>query len=58
MEIGDGGTVSIEFFKMTYENCSDEEKNKIRENLLKYYKLDTFAEVMIVKKLREFIKVA
>ena len=43
MEIGDGGTASAEFFKMAYENCSEEEKRKIKENLLKYCKLDTLA---------------
>ncbi len=53
MEIGDGGTASAEFFKMTYEDCSNEEKKKVRENLLKYCELDTLAEVMIVEKLRE-----
>ena len=52
MEIGDGGTASVEFFRMTYDTCSDEEKKKIRENLLKYCELDTLAEVMIVEKLQ------
>ena len=51
MEIGDGGTASAEFFKMAYENCSEEEKKKIRDNLLKYCELDTLAEVMIVEQL-------
>ncbi len=56
MEIGDGGTASAEFFKMTYENCSEEEhKKKVRDNLLKYCELDTLAEVMIVEKLREIV---
>ncbi len=55
MEIGDGGTASAEFFKMTYEECSEEEKKNIRDNLLKYCELDTLAEVMIVEKLRELV---
>src|SRR3990167_5087795 len=55
MEIDDGGTASAEFFKMAYENCSNEEKKKIRDNLLKYCELDTLAEVMIVEKLREIV---
>ena len=56
MEIGDGGTASVEFFKMTYENCSDAEKKKIRDNLLKYCELDTLAEVMIVNELQKIVK--
>ena len=55
MEIGDSGTDSAEFFKITYEHCSEEEKKEIRENLLKYCELDTLAEVMIVEKLRELV---
>lgn len=48
MEIGDGGTASVEFFNMTYNKGKD-----VRESLLKYCELDTFAEVMIVEELRE-----
>src|SRR3989344_7097348 len=55
MEIGDGGTASVEFFRMAYENCSDEEKKKVRDNLLKYCELDTLAEVMIVEKLKKIV---
>ena len=55
MEIGDGGTASAEFFNVTYENCTEEQKKKVRENLLKYCELDTLAEVMIVEKLREIV---
>jgi len=51
MEIGDGGTASVEFFKMSYEECED--KAKIRENLLKYCEMDTEAEVEIVEALKE-----
>jgi hypothetical protein len=56
MEIGDGGTASAQFFNVTYGDCSDEEKKKVRDNLLKYCELDTLAEVMIVEKLRELIE--
>ena len=52
MEIGDGGTASAEFYKMCYNNGKD-----VREALLKYCELDTLAEVMIVEKLRELVKV-
>src|SRR3989344_4371496 len=50
MEIGDGGTASVEFYNMCYNNGKD-----VRENLLKYCELDTLAEVMIVEKLREIV---
>ena len=53
LEIGDGGTASTEFYRVTYEDCSDEERQKVRENLLKYCEKDTLAEVEIVEKLRE-----
>ncbi|PIN93214.1 hypothetical protein COU54_04060 [Candidatus Pacearchaeota archaeon CG10_big_fil_rev_8_21_14_0_10_31_24] len=55
MEIGDGGTASAEFFKVTHGNHTEEEKKKVRDNLLKYCELDTLAEVIIVEKLREII---
>jgi len=50
MEIGDGGTASVKFYNMAYNNGKD-----VREALLKYCELDTLAEVMIVEKLREIV---
>ncbi len=55
MEIGDGGTASAEFFNATYGACTEEEKKKVRDNLLKYCELDTLAEVLIVNKLKDII---
>ncbi|MFH1376434.1 MAG: DUF2779 domain-containing protein [Candidatus Woesearchaeota archaeon] len=55
MEIGDGGTASAEFFRVTYGDCPDAEKKKVRDNLLRYCELDTMAEVLIVEKLKELI---
>jgi len=55
MEIGDGGTASVEFFNATYGTYTEEEKKKVRENLLKYCELDTLAEVMIVEKLKGLV---
>jgi len=55
MEISDGFTASIEFLRMTYEGCGEEEKRKIRENLLKYCELDTLAQVEIVNELKNFV---
>ena len=56
MEIRDGFTASIEFLRMTYEGCGKEEKRKIRENLLKYCELDTFAQVEIVNELKNLVR--
>lgn len=50
MEITDGGTASVEFFNMCYNNGKN-----VRKALLKYCELDTLAEVMIIGKLRELI---
>ena len=53
MEIDNGGTASVEFYNMAYGNNNNKDKEKTRENLLKYCELDTLAEVMIVEKLKE-----
>ena len=53
MEISDGATASVQFYNMIYGDCTSEEKNKKREQLLKYCEMDTLAEVMIVEKLRK-----
>jgi len=52
MEIREGLTASVEFFKTTYEECVEKERQKIRKSLLDYCELDTLAQVMIVEKLR------
>ena len=44
-------TASIEFFRTTYEDCDENEKRKVRENLLNYCELDTMAQVEIVREL-------
>src|SRR3989338_2926568 len=56
MAISDGGTASVEFFNSHYTNASEEKRKQVREDLLKYCGLDTEAEIMIIEKLREFIK--
>lgn len=55
MAIGDGGTASREYFRVTFtENNKD--KSAVRENLEKYCGLDTLAMVEIVKKLKQLVK--
>ncbi|MBW2972858.1 DUF2779 domain-containing protein [Candidatus Woesearchaeota archaeon] len=53
MGITDGGTASVKFFNMAYGEC--ENKDKIRQDLLKYCELDTLAEVWIVEELGKLI---
>ena len=56
LEIRKGDVASYEFERVTYGNVSDEERLKVRRALEKYCKLDTLAEVEIVKGLREVAK--
>ncbi|MEX0920212.1 MAG: DUF2779 domain-containing protein [Candidatus Pacearchaeota archaeon] len=54
--IKDGGTASVEFYNMAYEDVySEDEREKIRGDLLKYCELDTLAEMLIVNKLKEIV---
>lgn len=53
LAIGDGGTASREWMRVTFEDCPVDEKNALREHLLRYCKLDTQAMVDIVRILRE-----
>ncbi|MFW6450402.1 MAG: DUF2779 domain-containing protein [Nanoarchaeota archaeon] len=53
MEIGDGGTASLEYLRITYGDCDKEEVNQVRDALEKYCGLDTEGMVWIVDRLRE-----
>ena len=55
MDIGDGGTASFKFMNITFDNVSEEERAKIREDLEKYCCLDTEGMIWIVEKLREMV---
>ncbi|MDP4012910.1 MAG: DUF2779 domain-containing protein, partial [Candidatus Nanoarchaeia archaeon] len=55
MDIAEGNTASVEFIRMAYGDCSEIERVKIRDGLLRYCCLDTLAEVMILEKLRGLI---
>jgi len=56
LEIHKGDVASHEFERVTYGNVSDEERQRVRQALEKYCKLDTLAEVEIVKGLRNSVK--
>lgn len=55
LEIGNGSIASNSYARITYENVSSEERERVRNALLEYCKLDTWAEVELVRKLREMI---
>lgn len=57
LEISEGATASIEWFKMTYKDRAiEEKKGKIMQNLLDYCELDTLAMVKILNFLQNKIK--
>lgn len=51
LSISNGGLAQISFLKLNDDGLSGEEKKKIREDLLEYCKLDTFALVKILDEL-------
>jgi len=53
LDIGNGMLASLEYERVTYDDVEDSERLKVREALEKYCELDTWAEVEIVKSLRE-----
>jgi len=52
LEIGDGGT-AMRTFEQLYHVKDQQAVKKIRHNLLEYCKLDTYAMVLILKKIEE-----
>jgi len=53
LDIGNGMLASLEYERVTYGDIEDSERLKVREALEKYCKMDTWAEVEIVKSLQE-----
>jgi hypothetical protein len=56
LDIGNGILASLEYERVTFGDVSDSERLKVRHSLEKYCKLDTLAEVEIVKRLGEISK--
>ena len=63
--IGQGDIASLAFLKIAlgehddytdWEKVSKEKQKKIREHLEEYCELDTYAEVLILDKLRDLVK--
>jgi len=55
MEIAEGGTASIEYLRVTFNDVAEKDRQHVREQLEKYCALDTLAMVWIVEKLSELI---
>jgi len=56
MEIANGSQACIEYERVTFDpNVDPVEKEKVRQALEKYCELDTYAEVLILKELKEKI---
>ncbi len=54
MDIADGNTAAVQFYKATYMGEGD--KRKIIDDLLEYCKLDTYAEVLIHDELEKAVR--
>jgi len=53
MEIGEGGMASRRYYMTHFKECSKEEKEKVRKDLLEYCKLDTEGMVEILRAFEE-----
>ena len=53
LAIGEGGTASLEFVRVTFTEVSAQERAKVRRQLEEYCQLDTLAMVWLVEKLQE-----
>ena len=53
LEIGNGGTAALSWYKMNFGGLKAAEQKKIYKNLLTYCKLDTYAMVRILEVVRE-----
>ena len=53
LAIGEGGTASLEFVRVTFTDVSAEERAKVRRHLEEYCQLDTLARVWLADKLHE-----
>ena len=51
-DLNDGGAALTAYGKIQYTDMTNEERNQIKEALLKYCELDTLAMVMIMEHLQ------
>jgi hypothetical protein len=55
LTIADGGTATTQWNRIVFENMRDAERQKIKQDLLSYCKLDTLAMVRVYQRLLDFI---
>ncbi|MBM9498753.1 DUF2779 domain-containing protein [Leptospira sp. 201903071] len=55
--IKSGQMANSEFLRVKTESLSDSEKQEIEKNLIQYCKLDTYAMVLILRKIQEWVEV-
>ena len=55
LEIGDGGTASSEYVRVTFGDVTEEEREHVRAGLLKYCHLDTLAMIRIIQALQKLV---
>ncbi|MFT4303505.1 MAG: DUF2779 domain-containing protein [Candidatus Woesearchaeota archaeon] len=56
LEINNGSDASLLYEEITYTDVEKAYKDKIQQALLEYCKLDTLAELEIIKKMKEIVK--
>jgi uncharacterized membrane protein YebE (DUF533 family) len=53
LDISEGQSASIAFLAVTYGEVTEEERQKVRSDLIKYCGLDTEGMIWIAEKLRD-----
>jgi len=56
MEISEGQTASLKFMQSVSDDINDEERQKIRADLIAYCGLDTYGMVEIIRRLKQIVK--
>ena len=55
MDIGEGNTASLKYMEAAFGDITEEERQKIRTDLLMYCSQDTGGMIEILKKLHELV---
>jgi hypothetical protein len=55
-QLRDGGAASMAYARMQFEDMSDYERSELKQALLKYCELDTFAMVLIYEAWKDFME--
>jgi len=55
LEVADGGAAMVAYARLQYEEMTDEDRAKTKNDLLRYCELDTLAMVMVVQAWRDWI---